>query len=280
MARDGGPVAKIKVGPTTIAGKACYASNAYLSTHLRPEHTGAQIFEDADGTGIGETPLVARMKAISEAIERWAYYGVKRDRLGDLYGFDVDPSSNGMAAYPSPTYGQVKRKARLEAVERHALLNFWEGKCGTRTERVGRLMICELTTACKGAHSVILARREDDGFFSYGYGGGWSYDNAIQRAAEELDRFTTVIRTWREAGGDEDSLTSIAERRAAFFSTIDGYELFLSRVRNAPDSTPSPKVIFDGPVDGPWNRFARVWRCVIAPPSGQFHSDNDHYFFW
>src|ERR1035437_876327 len=51
------------------------------------------------GTGTDYSLSMARIKSICEAMERWA---LKIHSLGDCgsYGFNIDPSSTGLAAYP------------------------------------------------------------------------------------------------------------------------------------------------------------------------------------
>ena len=38
--------------------------------------------------------------------------------------------------------------------------------------------------------------------------------------------------------------------------------------------------VFDGPVPGPWGRYADVWRVVYAPPSDRFLGMEENYFLW
>ena len=43
---------------------------------------------------------------------------------------------------------------------------------------------------------------------------------------------------------------------------------------------PEPGAVFDGPVPGPWGRYADVWRVVYAPPSDRFLGADENYFLW
>ena len=66
-----------------------------------------------------------------------------------------------------------------------------------------------------------------------------------------------------------------------FFALEEGHELFLERLRTRPTKAlADPKLVFDGPVPGPWGRYADVWRVVYAPPSDRFLSMAENYFMW
>jgi hypothetical protein len=71
------------------------------------------------------------------------------------------------------------------------------------------------------------------------------------------------------------------ERRSVFFSTEAGFELFSERVAASP-RTPqvTPRVVFDGRIDGPWSRYADVWRVAFEPPSRRFLKRDAQYFLW
>ena len=92
------------------------------------------LYSDADGTGTSETPMVARYMAISETMERWAYRVKVRANDRELYGFDIDESSNGMAAFPGLFHTEARKRALLEAVER--VSTSWWARSTARHDRV------------------------------------------------------------------------------------------------------------------------------------------------
>ena len=71
------------------------------------------------------------------------------------------------------------------------------------------------------------------------------------------------------------------ERRSLFFATEAGHELFLERLRSGPHKpVAKPRLVFDGPIPGPWGKYADVWRTVYQPPSDRFLGMEENYFFW
>ena len=125
LAADGGPVQSIEAGEFPVFGRRLFQANARLKQGLVPQRR-LQIYSDADGTGTHASPMVARHIAVSEALERWAYHSTVRSERRADFGFDIDESSNGMAAFPGFSRAPARRGAVLEAVERFCLLNWWE----------------------------------------------------------------------------------------------------------------------------------------------------------
>ena len=81
--------------------------------------------------------MVARYMAISESLERWAFHVKVNDFDRDLYGFDRDASSNGMAAFPGLFSSQCRKKAYWEALERFCVIAWWDGRLAARTRPTG-----------------------------------------------------------------------------------------------------------------------------------------------
>src|SRR6185503_9926832 len=89
LSRDGGPVAGIEFGTVPVRGRQVTLANARLAPGLSPKRPMA-LFSDADGTGTHRVPAIARHKAISEALERWAFHATVRSERAAEFGFDVD----------------------------------------------------------------------------------------------------------------------------------------------------------------------------------------------
>jgi ribosomal protein S12 methylthiotransferase accessory factor YcaO len=104
-----------------------YQANALLCGSIVPERKATALFAIADGSGTHTSASVARHIAVSEALERWAITSISQSARRSSYGFDLDLTSNGMAAFPGLIAKQARRFARLEAVERHCLFGWWEG---------------------------------------------------------------------------------------------------------------------------------------------------------
>lgn len=281
LAAHGGPVECIEEGELTVFGKKLRQANARLKQNLVPRRE-MQIFSDADGTGMHPSPMIARHMAVSEALERWAYHDIMRSSNRAQFSFDVDGSSNGMAAFPGLFVRMARRRAYFEATERFCLLNWWERRLDgefrdTRWPGVRAISF----TSPMGGIAVILFMRSDWGFYVYGHAAGETFEDACEHAVIELVRHESVIRCWMVAGNSAPAGDPF-ERRAWFFSTDEGHELFNERLSSRADNSQPPAVILcDSEIRGPWSVYATVWRVLFCPPSKRFmEKDNDRYFYW
>jgi hypothetical protein len=281
LAAAGGPIERLEIAGATVLGEPCFLANAYLVEALAGNREGNVLYSRANGSGTDASSMVARFKAISEALERWAHWQTFR---GGNYGFEVDPSSNGLAAFPGLWRRQARHGAVLEAAERFNLFNWWEG----------RLPAKECPTPWPGVHAavirsqapgetVILFRRTQEGFYAYGHAAGTNFTSACKRAAVELDRHAQVVSRFAQANagrvrGELPATAHPLERRSLFFAQEEGHQLFLSRLRMPVRDTAELKMVYDGPVPGPWSKYADVWRVVYEPPSRRFLSADETYF--
>ena len=111
LAVFGGPVARIETGHFPVRGRCVILANATLVPGL-VRKAPLSLFSAADGTGTHPVAAVARHKAISEAMERWAFHALVRSENAADFGFDIDPSSTGMSAFPGILRRQARRSAR------------------------------------------------------------------------------------------------------------------------------------------------------------------------
>ena len=283
----GGPVERLEITDVSVLGERGFLANAFLRKDLIVRPGARAVFSQANGSGTAASPMVARFMAISEALERWAHWQLHAGSEGHKYGFDVDPSSNGMAAFPGWRRRQARPGALLEAAERFNLLNWWEGRLPaleseTRWPGVSAATICSSAPGI----TVILFKRTEAGFVAYGHAAAMNFDSACRKAAVEMQRHEQVVSSFAlsHAGKIRDQLPPDAhpiERRSLFFALEEGHELFLERLRSRPTKAlAEPKLVFDGPVPGPWGRYADVWRVVYAPPSKRFLGMEENYFLW
>lgn len=287
MAEEGGPIARLVVSDTSVLGGRKFQANAFLRPDLIAWQSAGEVFSDAAGTGTADSPMVARYKAISEAIERWAHMAVVTSADRECYGFDVDPSSNGMAAYPGLRKRQARPAAFWEAVERFNVLSWWEGRLdATETEtRWPGVRAVVIRSELPGV-TVVLFRQSPKGHHAYGHAAGPDFDVACERAAMELERHDFVVAHYLlvhcgEVANTMPSPAQAIERRSVFFAQPEGYEKFQERLRTGRRfAEAKPNLVFDGPVPGEWSKYADVWRVVYAPPSERFLSNDSCYFFW
>lgn len=288
LADSGGPIVRLEAADAVWLGRRCFQANAYLRNDLIAWRASGAVYGAASGTGVDASPMVARFKAVSEALERWAHMAVVTGGEGGRYGFDADPSSNGMAAFPGLFARQARPAAQLEASERFNLLSWWEGylpALETAAPWPG-VQAAVLGSEAPGVTVILFRQSAVHGHFAYGHAAGKNFASACEAAAMEMERHDHVVSRYllAHAGAPGSALPATAhpiERRSVFFSTPEGHELFLGRLRSRPaHALRHPRLVFDGVVPGPWSRYADVWRVVYAPPSERFLGRDERYFFW
>lgn len=282
---DGGPIGRISVREFSVFGRRMFQANAWLAEGVIPERRKFALYSDADGTGTAEVPMVARYMAISEAMERWAFHAKVQAPDRELYGFDIDESSNGMAAFPGMFPSQARKRAMLEAVERASVLAWWEGLLDgevRQTEWPGINAVVLQSPIGYGV-TVLAFREVRPDTFAYGHGAATNYFGACERAVMELARHEYVLDLHRISRG----VTPVAppsdlfERRALFFSSAEGHALFQARLqRQTRGRRFVARVAHDTEIRGPWSDYACVWRVLIDPPTRDFLAETERYFFW
>lgn len=282
LAADGGPVAGIESGRFPVRGRHVFLANARLSSGL-VQKGPCVLFSDADGTGTHSLLSVARHKAVSEALERWAFHSTVTSERASRYGFDLDPSTTGMAAFPGLLQRQARRSAVLEAVERFSLCAWWDGLVPGQpflTDWPGVSAIA--IDGPFGGVTAIVWAQTDWGGYVYGHAAEESIGAACERAVVELARHEWVLRSyWLAAvAGANPKPTNLFERRSIFFASEEGHELFQERLQTPVTArTPSAEVICDSNIPGPWDQYATVWRFALRPPSDGYLRGGERYFF-
>ncbi len=280
---DGGPIGRVSVRPFSVFGRRMFQANAWLASGVIGTRRRLTLYSDADGTGTAELPMVARHMAISEALERWAFHATVETEDRAVYGFDVDESSNGMAAYPGWIRGQARRRALMEAVERSSVIAWWEGLSDgeVRATEWPGISALVLPSPIGFGVTVVAFRETRPGAFAYGHGASTDFFGACERAVMELARHEYVMRLHRLSKRlDSAEPTDLFERRALFFSGEEGYELFRERIGRSRGRMFSAPIVHDAEITGTWSRYAVVWRVLIEPPTRSFLADTERYFFW
>jgi hypothetical protein len=278
---DGGPIERVLTGDFAILGQPQKQANAFLKAELTTGKSNYAIYGQADGTGSAGSAAIACHMAISEALERWAFLAMHNRPEGRRYGFDVDRSSNGMAAFPGMFRNQAASRARLEALERFALIAWWDGRLPA--ERMGSpfpgVDLVRIHHNAGEGEVVILVQRSRAGV-AYGHAAGRTVRSAACKAAVELARADFVLVAHRAKGALVQA-ANFFERRALFFSTDEGYAAFERRLATPPDrAAPSWVTAFDGEIPGPWSRWATVWRHAVAMPTDEYLNPGSDFFFW
>ena len=285
LEEDGGPIARISVREFPVYGRPMFQANAWLSEKTVVYRRHYALYSDADGTGTAESPMIARHVAISEAMERWAYRVKVTGADRECYGFHVDESSNGMAAFPGIFRSEARRRAILEAVERSSIIAWWEGALDGEVRPTDWPGISALVLPSPiGVGVTVVAYREArPGCFAYGQGAAEDFFGACERAVMELSRNEYLLGLRRVSAGlaGPESASNLFERRCLFFSTPEGHDLFLARVGRRAAPVPfRSELVCDTEIEGPWTEYATVWRALVAPASRRFLVNSERYFFW
>lgn len=283
LAEHGGPIQRLEGGQFPVRGRKVIMANAWLAPGLAPDKSPTGLYSTADGTGTDLVPAIARHKAVSEALERWAFHVVGRSERAAEFAFDIDPSTNGMAAFPGILRRNARRSAVLEAVERFSLMAWWEGRArGVEIQTDWPGVSAIAIDGPFGGVTVIAYARTEWGGYVYGHAAEESITGAIEHAIVELGRHEWILRSnWLAAvAGQKPKPQNLFERRLLFFATEEGHALLKSRMGAAPSGRmPRPEVVCDQHIPGPWDEFATVWRFALRPVSDGYVRGGDGYFF-
>lgn len=285
LSSDGGPIDKILL-PKIKNKDGYFEALAFLRPALT-SYAPHNLYGNADGTGSSIYRHVAIHKAISEAIERWAYFSSKNNTDFKKFRFDVDPTTTGMAAFPGQFKSWSRNIAIAEAIERWSVGAWWEGVLGSQT--IDNLPYAiELITPWSQSYKTVISWQSSSlGIYSYGFATHPQLKGALEKANIERGRNEIVltkhcakgINGKTEFGSD---LEIVGERRALYFSQRDGYERFLERVKSSKEikSASLPKKLIDAEIRGSWSSYAVVWRCLFEPTSLRFLNADDDYFLF
>lgn len=255
-----------------------YEAVVYLNENLRPSWISkSDIYTNCDGSGTSEFKNVAVYKAISEALERLAFY-----ELANLeekkYSFDLNPTTTGMAAFPHYSYEPARKNAINEAVERWAIHEFNKNSLPLiqHENSIKNLMHYEIITPFSTKVSLLVVK--DNDVYVYGFAGGNNLKHSFNRALIELDRNRRVIYKFNNS---EKNLKpeNINDKRLIFFSTDIGFQFFNEKIKNAPRHIKNtiPKILCDQELKGYWNKYTKVWRYLLE--DSYFPCHEDHTFF-
>lgn len=241
--------------------------------------TGSDIYSDCDGSGASSYQNIALYKAISEALERWAFYQVADSENQKEFSFDENPSTTGIAAYPGITAKNARKNAIMEAGERWALHEFWRGRLPVREHltNVGGLRHFEIITELKMIKISLLCYKNESQHL-YAFAAGATIEESFNHALVELSRNVRVMKKISNTNVVYSNYKDISDKRLMFFSSEEGNQLFKEKIASAPKIIKTePRLICDKEIKGPWTKYAKVWRYLYANSFPD--SDTDHTFF-
>ena len=287
---DGGPVRTLDIGTETILGQDTYSAHAYLRPNLQCRNRMRYVENMPDGAGSAADPSTARFRAISEALERWAFRHCSRDASETArYGFDYDPTTNGMGAYPGLFNSPARTAAESEAIERTCLIHWWDGflNASAIMDPFEGVRGIEIENPFSHDTVVLLWKFISEKFYTYGFGIGKSLNKACWRAGIELHRTANIVEMHyrNKEAIDSDYVSQfphLFERRILYFSRPEAFAQIIEKIENGPDKKcpKKPCALIDCKVTGPWDRYVTVWRVVYEQPNRDFSSNRSDYFFW
>lgn len=235
-----------------------------LNKILKPEWvSSSNIYKNCDGSGTDKFKNVAVYKAISEALERLAFYELAEVAEKE-YLFDLNPTTTGMAAFPYFNCKFARINARNEAIERWAIHEFNRNKLPliNHSSTIRGLGHYEIVTPFSSSKVSLLFYKFTN-FYVYGFAGGNTLSHSFERALIELDRNIRVLNKFYSQ--NENILNNINDKRILFFSTSDGFQCFNDKVKSSPKVIKSiyPKKICDKELKGHWNEYTKVWRYLL-----------------
>jgi hypothetical protein len=281
----GGPIEELVHHSQQLPSGAAFVAHTKLIPAVRGhfQNCGYAIYGDYDGSGTDISLRIARYKAISEALERWAFW---QSHAEDHPAFRTDPSTDGMAAFPGVTHARARAIAWREAIERFSLVTWWNGHLAGELRALSDdFWQCELASIDDRTLVTVLCRKNSflPTYYAYGFGAGASRQTSRWNAEKELTRNEFVLQQYylQRSSLEMNEIIHPDEKRLLYFSTPEGHErwketaLKSARVQIVP---PSFKPIFDGKVLGPWTKYAKVWR-VAPPPYDPTESNNSVFVF-
>jgi hypothetical protein len=262
------------------SGHTYFEAVCSLKKELRPSWVSiSEIYGNRDGAGASKFKNIATYKAISEALERWAFYTCADDSNQKEFRFDENPSTTGMAAFPSFSPNIAREKAILEGSERWALHEFWRGNLPivNHSTLIKDLLHFEIITPIKNV-KISLISYKMNAHFLYSFAAERSLEKSFEHALIELGRNQRVLSKLNSIKMNFFDFKDISDKRMVFFSSQVGNELFNSKIMNAPRSVlKNPKLICDKEIKGDWSQYTSVWRYLFQ---GSYpDSETDHTFF-
>lgn len=274
MREDGGPIEEVNSSRANIDFQnEGYKTLVRLSPNYTFSTTSLKVYSDWDGTGSDKYLKISFFKAVSEALERWAFYESYKT---PQYGFDFDKTTNGMAAFPSPLKFVARKNALMEAFERWTLIHWWKGFISLKERKIlDGVESFSYQDPKLNLAFVLHHKKCPNGMHSYGFAGGSSVAGASNRAVIELKRNYDLLSSITI--GIE--VSNVIERRLFYFSSLEGHKLFNEKVRQTIGTSVTPKLIVNTEIKGPWTKYAKVWRCLFEPTVEDDPKRDDIFLF-
>lgn len=280
MAEHGGPISEFKTTRTNIDfSNMGYKTLVRLNNELVPSRPQLTFYSDYDGTGSDIYQKVSFYKAVSEALERWCFFCCSSSKN---YGFEIDQTTNGMAALPSLFSNGARENAQFEAFERWSILHWWHGLIhNSAIDEFEYGKAIYITHPQGQMFTAITFSCCSNGRYVYGFGTASSKEAAKQRAVIELKRNYDLVSSIHENDINRiQNIGNIIEKRLLYFSEGEKHNEFIEKTKkNLALKNVPLKLFVDAEIKGPWSKYAKVWRCLFEPYVLDDSSREDIFLF-
>lgn len=269
LSQFGGPIGSTLITPCRDKSIGLFHAGAKLVDHLRPRTLEVPaLFDDLDGCGSAANPNLAVRIAMTEAIERWAYYEVRYSPEREGLGLHLDDSTNGFASRPVFDNLSPREAAYSEALERYLFTSWWidPNKFSVSLDLQNRTA----TFLFSDKRFVQLVWSVLNNKYVYGFSAGQGANDLICKKAR-IELFRNEIALQRASEVAKTTFL-LREKRMDYFSTPEGWGQILSRLKVSEQRNVQnvlPKLIIDSEVFGKWSRICRVWRCLFDTPTSE-----------
>ena len=262
-----------------INGRDVFESNVSLKNKFRPSWLSkSALYKDCDGSGTSEFQNIAVYKAISEALERMAFYEFIDSRANE-FAFDLNPTTTGMASFPHFFKMYARINAKKEAIERWAIHEFNRSRLPIKEHHnnIENLIHYEISVPFKQFRVSLLKLKTAFGYV-YGFACGDNLKESYSRAIVELDRNKRVLTKMKGIDSLPETLSSL-DKTFLFFSSNDGEDYFNNLIINSPKAflVSNPKIVCDKELKGKWSEYTVVWRFLFED---SYYDNGDDYKFF
>ncbi len=222
-----------------------------------------------------------KMKAIKisivEAVERWALEDFGLRRSGN-YGFDLDSSSTGLAAYPR-NIRMARKNAYSEAVERYIFSELAQHPTkicrvhpGFLNQEYVRGLTSDIVTDSVKFYSIVSSSKEKTVLCVWSVNGGGAVFGFATSSSLCRSIKKSLIEAWRHRMIAQ-KLESVKPRHViekniyywAFGPGKHTLSRWLSsRIESVEKIILPSTLIVDTEILGPWNPEIKLWRCLYA----------------
>jgi hypothetical protein len=236
-----------------------------------------KLYGNCHGTGTHYNLNIAFYKAVSEAIERWAFlFSLNDKKNNNKLLLNYNKSTDGFAAMPGLFLNKVRERSLCEAYERHVIKYWWKHLIPVEKINNYKINLFE-----NGKSNVYLLKQPNLkfnvilivwkslrlNFQTYGFACRYKLTDAIEAASIELERNVSILNRYYFSNVIFDQNTlNINEKRLLYFSQNYGAEAFDETIKYTECCKLKhflPKLIVDSSVEGDWSSYAMVHRCLF-----------------